>query len=147
MTFALVVLSVMLQLPVPTIPPLASPTPIATVEPFNMQATIAVPESEVYNYLATANANIQSVPDDLSSPGVAVLPSENGNELYGYAKWIVSGAAAGEVFGPFGLVITHVGAIMTLVIFLAIVYVIIFLVTLIIRFVSWIIRKVRTVGA
>lgn len=146
MIFFLIV-SVLLQPPVPTFEPLASPTPIATVEPVNLGGTLEVPESEVYNYLATANANVQSVPQDLSDPGIAVLPAENGGELFGYAKWVTSGAAAAEVFGPFSLIVTHLGAAITLVIFLAIVYVAIFLATLIIRFVTWIIRKIRTVGA
>ncbi len=142
---AVIIISVLLQLPVPTLIPLASPTPMATLEPVNLGGTLEVPEGEMYNYLATANANLESAPDDLTNPGVAVLPDETGSQIFRYAKWITSAGAADEVFGPLSPFVTHAGAAVFLAIFLAIVYFLIFLATLIIRFVSWLITKITQV--
>jgi len=139
------IIGVVLQVPVPTFVPLASPTPVATSAPVDLGGTLEVPQGDMYNYLATANANLESAPENLTNPGVAVLPNQNGSQLFAYAKWITSAGAADEVFGPFGPIVTHIGAAVILIIFLAIVYFIIFLVTLIIRFVGWLITKVTQV--
>lgn len=124
--------------------PVRSPTPIPTSEPIDLVATHGadLPFNDAINYLATANANVEDAPEDLTNPGVAVLPQENGNQIFSYAKWLISPTAANEVFGPFGTLAVHLGAAIALVIFLAIVYFLIFVISLLIRFVIWIIKRI-----
>lgn len=120
-------LALLLQLPpVPTFEPIASPTLIPTSTPFDMGATPELPTDHIYNGLATTESNLQSLPADLTNPqGVPIVPAERGGQLFGYVKWIVTGQAPEEVFGPFGLWAIHISILVFLVVFLVIVYLII----------------------
>ena len=129
------------DLPTPVFEPVPSPTPIATATPLNLQATAQLPTDLVYTYLATTEGNLQSAPVDLRNPGVPVVPTQTGAEFFGYVKWITSANVGEEVFGPFGLIPNHIGALMLLMIVLVSVYLLIYLVSFILRFVNWLVSK------
>lgn len=136
------VAAVFFSLPVPTFPPIPSPTPIPTSAPIQLQATVDVPTNHMYDFLATAEGNLQSAPEDISNPGVPILPNQDGSQIFGYAKWLLSSSTAEELFGPFGTPVLHISAMISLVIFLAIIYFIVFLVSYILRFVIRIVQAV-----
>jgi hypothetical protein len=74
----------------PTYVPTATPGP--TFNP--------TPNSEVYNALSTAAANINVLPDDIAAPGgVALAPAVNGSEFFGYTKGILTAATQQELTG------------------------------------------------
>lgn len=71
---------------------------------------LPLPTQQMYEQMATANAQLNSAPADLTNPnGLPILPSENGQQLFGYIKWLVSPAAADEWAGPFAGVFQHIG--------------------------------------
>jgi hypothetical protein len=137
-----VVTAVLFFLPIPTFPPVPSPTPIPTSTPVQMQATLELPTDHIYNFLATAEGNLQSAPDDISNPGVPLLSNEDGSQVFGYAKWLLSSSTPAELFGPFGTPVLHIAAVISLVIFLAIIYFIVFVVAYILRFVISVVKTV-----
>jgi hypothetical protein len=132
------------EVPVPTVPAIPSPTliPTATAIPTN---SAPLPRSDVYNYLSTAAANVNALPDDVSAPGgAALLPSDDGRQLFGYAKWLLSGNSIRELVGP---TIQPIGTTMfvwiTLVIVLVAVYFTVRSILTIMKFVVWVFNFVR----
>jgi hypothetical protein len=137
-------LVLMLQAPLPTVPAIPSPTPIPTSTPMPTLGA-ELPRSEIYNYLATAAANINAMPDDLSRPGgVSVLPSGDGVvQIFAYGKWLFSFSSAQELLGQsFSPVAIHVTAAFALIILLASIFLLVKLATLIIKVVTWLIQQV-----
>lgn len=126
----------------PIFPEIASPTPIATATPLNLMGTAQVPSDQIYNYLATAQANVVQAPEDLRNPGVPVVPAEDGSEIFGYVKWITSANVGAEVFGPFGVIPSHIGALILLLVVLVSVYLLVYLIGFILRFVNWLISRI-----
>lgn len=103
-----------------------------------------VPHSEVYNYLATAVANVNSLPDDLTSNnGTSLIPNETGTQFMSYAKWMFSDTSARELLGntlaPIGI---NLYILLTLIVFLAIAWATIRIALLIYRFVQYIVREI-----
>jgi hypothetical protein len=139
------VVSLLAQPPVPTFPPVPSPTPIASLTPMAIQATVAVPHSDIYNFLATVESGLGSAPENITNPGLPVLPGTQGAELFGYAKWILSASTAYEVFGFLGVVVVHLAARLTLMLFLAALGLLILLVTFVLKFIIWIVFKIRAI--
>jgi hypothetical protein len=133
------------QLPIPTFEPLASPTPIPTLEALQIEVTVEVPHSYIYNGLATVEAGLAQAPADLTNPGLPVLPGTQGGELFGYIKWIFATNIAYEVFGRFGDIVVHLAARLTLIMFLTGIALLITLVTFVLRFVVWIVYKIRAI--
>lgn len=145
----------------PTMPTIAppdlptAPTPIVTPTIPAQDAVIGVddvPHSEIYNFLATAVANVNSLPDDLSRPnGTSLIPDETATQLFGFAKWLFSDAAARELLGdtlaPIGI---NLYILLSIVVVLAVVWVTLKIAVLIIRFVQyaagWILRILPFVG-
>lgn len=130
------------DLPLPALTPIPSPTPIPTATPMNLVGTAQVPTDQIYNYLATAQANVAQAPEDLRNPGVPVVPAEDGSEIFGYVKWITSTNVGAEVFGPFGVIPSHIGALILLMVVLVSVYLLVYLIGFILRFVNWLIGKI-----
>ncbi|MBI5671278.1 MAG: hypothetical protein HZC41_25050 [Chloroflexi bacterium] len=137
--------ALLLQLPPVPFPPIESPTPIPTSTPVLQDYTVELPTTDLINYLATAESNLSNAPTDLRNPAGPILPNTNGSQVFGYSKWLMSPATANEIFGPFGLVVSHVAAAVTLVIILALVYFLIYVAVLIVRFVVWIISTILKV--
>jgi len=127
------------EMPNVAFPLVLSPTPIASATPLVMP-TAHLPTGDLINYLATAERNLANAPADISNPGVAVLPNEDGWELWGYAKWLISPATADELFGPFGSMLKVIGAAITLVVVIGLVYFLVFIAVRLLRFVVWIVR-------
>lgn len=136
---AKLIVVILLQItPMPFVP-IPSPTPIPTATPLPVEDTVELPTSGLLDYLATANANLSSAPADLRKGNGAILPGTDGSDLFGYSKWLLSPNTANEIFGPFGLPVSHVGVAVTLVITLALVYFLIYIAVLIIRFIVWLV--------
>lgn len=99
MTRIVVFLLVLLALPLPTLA--QTPTP---------PGPLPLPTQQMYEALATQNANLATLPADLTSPnGIPLLPNEDGVVLFGYIKWLISPTAADEWAGPFAPVFQHIG--------------------------------------
>ncbi|MDX2137941.1 MAG: hypothetical protein SF123_07575 [Chloroflexota bacterium] len=125
-------------------PVLPSPTYIPTATPL---PTIGgeVPRNEIYNYLATAAAQSNSLPDDPSAPGGApLLPRDDGRQLFGYARWLLSGNVQNELLGPtIAPLGTSVTVWITMLLILVAIWFSINLLMTILKFISWAIMYVR----
>jgi hypothetical protein len=122
---------------VPIFAPIASPTPVASATPFDLNLDFDLPTGDLYDQLATAAANINSLPQDMDN---APLPDEDGEELFGYIKWLLSSSTAEELFGPLGVILIHIGIALSLVLFGVAIYFALFVARLVIRFVVWLIK-------
>jgi hypothetical protein len=130
----------------PTIPAIPSPTPIPTSTPMGTLGA-AFPSGQIYQFLSTAVANVNALPADVSrAGGVSVLPNENAASIFGYGKWMFSGASAEQLLGrtvaPLGIIVF---ASFTLVVVLASVYLLINVATLIVKGVTWIFQQILRV--
>jgi hypothetical protein len=134
----------LLAQPVPTLPAIPSPTPVPSSTP---RATMSSPldQGEVYDFLATAAANTNSLPDDIFSPGgISLVSADSGSaDIFGYGKWLFSGTSTMELLGrklsPIG---THLFAAIGVVVILASVYLLVNLITLLIKGVVWLVQQV-----
>lgn len=69
-----------------------------------------LPTQEMYEALATQNANLNDLPESLQNPdGRPLLPDEDGTQLFGYIKWLIDPTMADEWAGPFAPVFQHIG--------------------------------------
>lgn len=133
--------------PVPTLPAIPSPTPVYTATSIPTMSDEDIPRGEVYAYLATAAANVNALPLDVSAPGgAAVLPSTDARQVFAYGKWLFSPNSLNELLGysfsGFGL---HLFIAFTLIVILVSIYLVVNLVVLIIKGVTWIIQQVLRV--
>lgn len=107
-----------------------------------------VPHTEIYNYLSTAVAHVNTLPDTLTTDGngTDLVQSESATQLFGYAKWMFSGTSArellGETLAPIGL---NLYGLLTLIIFMAIAWGTIRIALLIYRFVYYLVREILRV--
>lgn len=109
--------------------------------------------SDIYNYLSTAVAAVNSLPDDLSmdNNGTSLLPAETATQLMGYAKWMFSGTSANELLGatlaPIGI---ELYILLTMIVFMAIAWITVKIALMIFNFVqyivAWILRALPFVG-
>lgn len=76
----------------------------------DMDIGIDIP-GQIQDALAEADSMLASVDVDLRAPnGSPLLPALAGaTTAFGYIKWIVSGAAASEIVGPFAPILTMLG--------------------------------------
>lgn len=124
-------------------PTVNAPTLIPSVTPPAIVATDVLPLSHIYNQLATTEANLRTLPEDIRQPnGFAALPNERNYVVFSYAKWLFSANIASEVFGPFDTIIIHMSVLIGIVLFLAAIYLVIFLVRFALRFIVWLISQV-----
>lgn len=135
-------LVVLLQLtPIP-FEPIPSPTPIPTSTPIPV-TTPQLPTENLINGLATAENNLNQVPENLTNPsGQPLLPANNGATVFSYARWLFSAPVGRELFGPFALIFDSIAAVLTVLIVLALIYVAIQVAVLLVRFIVWIVTNV-----
>jgi hypothetical protein len=126
----------------PSFGSIPSPTPVATSNPVVIEATIEIQSGPIYNYLATVEHNLSAAPADITNPGLPVVPSETGIQLFGYIKWLISSGTGDQLLGPFGSMTPHFAAYITLVVFLATIYFLVFVVRFLLRFVVWVITQI-----
>lgn len=102
------------------------------------EASFDGPFPEIFAGLAEANNAIDQLPVDLLAPdGVSILPSTDGNQIFAYAKWLISPAAADEYAGPFAPIIQHQGILVTGMFVMIGVYLLVYIVVYGLRFVLW----------
>lgn len=144
---ALLVVVGMVMQPIPTMPLVPVPTAIPTSTPVATMDADDIPRNAIYTFLATAAANVNSLPDDVSAPdGAVVLPDTDGRQVFAYAKWLFSGATAQELLGiTFSPVAIHLFAGLTLIVILVSIYLVVNLVVLLIKGVIWIVQQVLRV--
>ena len=100
-----------------------------------------LPLQEINESIATANAGISTIGEDLSAPGGSpLLPIVDGRELWGYAKWLVSPVGAEELFGPFSPIFVSIGFYLTVSIVLAGIYMTVLTGSIVIRFIIGVYR-------
>lgn len=128
--------------PSPTFGP--SPTPVPYVFTADPNRTpIPLDASGLYESLQEANSDITSLGPDLSAPqGVELLPSEDGSQIFRYAKWLLSPSSADELAGPFAPIIAHTGIFVTLTIALAVVYGVVYVAIYLLKFVVWLFKLI-----
>lgn len=144
---ALIVVVGMVMQPIPTLPSVPVPTAIPTSTPMATMSADDIPRNAIYTFLATAAANVNSLPDDISAPGGAVvLPNVDARQVFAYGKWLFSINTVQELLGitfsPVGL---HLFAIFTLIVILASIYLVVNLVVLLIKGIVWIVQQVLRV--
>ncbi len=105
--------------------------PVPTIVP-------EIPRNDIYNFLATADTYLASAPEDIQP----LLPVENGAAAFRYAKWLIGGTAAADLFGPFAPIAHNISFVVALVLFLALVFVVVFIVVTIVRFILSAIKSV-----
>ena len=82
----------------------AQETPTPTPTP------LAMPEQQINEAVATANARTGTLPADITKPGgQSIVPAPNLAMLFGYLKWLVDPATAAEYASPFAGIIQHIG--------------------------------------
>lgn len=105
---------------------------------------IPLPTQQMYEQMATANAQINNAPANLTAPnGAPILPSEDGRQMFGYLKWLVSPAAADEWAGPFAPIFQHLGIGLTMVFVLMGVYTTVYVIANIGSWVGWLLETAR----
>lgn len=131
------------QVPNPTIdytvlatPEMVATPNIAIFDPGN------IPHSEIYNYLSTAVANVNSLQTDISTGnGQSLVQNETATQMMGYAKWMFSATAAQELLGntlyPIGI---NLFLLLTMLIFMAIAWTTLKIAVMIFHFVQWLVR-------
>lgn len=121
---------------------LASPTPLASVTPMPTISS-GLNNNQVYNYLATAAANVNALPDQLDQPGgVAVLPDADAVQIFAYAKWLWSGASTQELLGTTLSPLANSAFVwISLIIVVVTVYLTLKVAITIIKFVVWLIQQ------
>jgi hypothetical protein len=131
-----------------TAPCAATPTPIPatsvpTATPYiiNTFATptpIAIDGSGIYEALQQGNDSVIGLPADLAAAGRP--PTEDGSEIFGYVKWLVSPSSADELAGPFAPIVSHTGIFLSVTFAMAVIYAAIWAVVWLFRFVVWIVK-------
>jgi hypothetical protein len=140
---------IMFQPPMPDIP--IAPEVEVTLEVEALDTDV-IPKNEIYTFLATAVAEVNSMPDDLAvQGGTELLPNESATQLFSYGRWLFSGSSAtellGETLAPIGI---NIYVYLTIMVVLASAYVTIRIATLIIRFVQyvvgWVLKVIPFIG-
>jgi hypothetical protein len=114
--------------------------------------TEVIPKNEIYTFLATAVAEVNSMPDDLAvNGGTELLPNESATQLFSYGRWLFSGSSAtellGETLAPIGI---NIYVYLTIMVVLTSAYFTIRVAALIIRFVQyvvgWVLKVIPFIG-
>ena len=139
--FLVSIMIVFLQIPLPILPPIPSPTPIGKSTP----TATPVEEgllSSLENVANTALAQVASLPNSLSDPGgVDLLPENNFNTMFAYGKWLLSGTASREILGvTFAPVADRVYVYFAVIIFLEGLYLILNPISLMLRGLPWLLQ-------
>ena len=97
--------------------------------------------SGISEAIIDADNRMAGIDAPLTAPdGVPLLPAFNAQTVFGYAKWITSGAAGQEIAGPFAGVFYHLGLYVGMSVALSAIYGVVYAVVYLIRWVIWFIR-------
>lgn len=104
---------------------------------------IDIPAGELIDALQEADASAGGTGGQLTSPeGAPLLPNINAPLLFGYAKWLISGAAIQQMTGPFATILTHLALFVGVQMALSAVYGAFYVATYLARWVVWIFRLI-----
>ncbi|MDX2159923.1 MAG: hypothetical protein SF162_01230 [bacterium] len=130
------------QLPDIKWPEVPIPTAVPEPEAFQPPAGIIVPIQDIQDNLVQADSNLQQAPSSITA---GVLPANQTQFIFGYAKWLLSINAANEILGPFGQLVTPVYSAIGLAIFIASIYTVMFFAVAVIRFANWVYTQITRV--
>lgn len=110
------------QLPTPNFPDLPTPTAWASPTPIGANETQTNPitdQTSSLDNISTAQAEAAAMPTQIAAAngqlyweGQPLLPNENGAVFWGYVKYLTSSNSY-RVFGQMGIIVTHLGIILT----------------------------------
>lgn len=104
---------------------------------------IPIDAGGMYESLGEANSSITEVGPDLSAPdGVELLPDADPQEIFRYAKWLISPSSADELVGPFAPLVVHTGVFVGLLIGVSAIYTVVYAAVYLIKFVVWIFKMI-----
>lgn len=104
---------------------------------------VQVPGADLLDALQDANDSLGELSGPLTSPeGAPLLPNINMNQVFGYAKWLLSPTAAQELLGPFAPIVSHTGILIGLMIAMIVVYIVIFALVYLISWVVWVFKLI-----
>lgn len=98
--------------------------------------TMFFPSQSIGEGLA-ASGNLADIGDIAAPEGVPILPENNSQALFRYAKWILSINIAEELAGPFAPVVHHVGLLLVVVIALGSIYFVVYAVMYLVKWAVW----------
>lgn len=118
------------------------------------ESPVAIPiPGEVEDALIEIDDSLASVDVPLTAPdGQPLLPSLSAApQVFGYIKWIVSGAAANELAGPFAPIVSGMGIFLVMNFALTAIYFIVYGAVYIGRWILWLVHIImqllQTIGA
>ena len=115
-----------------------------TPTPYPTPTGIPIPESDLFGGLGQGDQLLGSVDGtQLDAPdGAPLLPEDNTALIVGYAKWLISPAAAQEVTGGFAPLFISVGIWLQMALALVALYVVVFVGVYFLRWVIWLVRLI-----
>lgn len=117
--------------------PIMTPTVRPTWTPRPGVVDVELPAVLIYEAIATAAGSINEIPDRIG------LGAFDGARLFAHAKWLFSARAADEVFGPFGILVSHVQFVFTVSLTISGIVVSIAVGRFIITMILWVINQIR----
>jgi hypothetical protein len=137
-------------LPIPTLPWLPSPTYIFTATPFDSDLVPDVGRSEIYYWAATAAANVNALPQDISAPGgVPILVDENAQTFFAYGKWLFNSTRelVGATLSPIAIsAFVAVSASIVIASIATIINFVTILVNAVLMLVRWLLKLIPGIG-
>jgi hypothetical protein len=100
---------------------------------------VEIPAQQMFEQLATQNANLYSIPD------LPVFPEDRSSQILGYAKWITTPGIAEEIFGLFHPLFSAIGLLLLTQVVLNGIYVVAWIIAQIVRWIVWLIRLILDV--
>lgn len=139
----LVVLALLLALPLTvmaqTSTPTPGPTPTAT-------PLVIIPGGEISGAAGGASSDLNSVGDSLTAPGgINLLPTVNWGLVFGYIKWLIAPPTGDELAGPFGPIMTALGALLTAEISFLGIKGIVYVASYVLSFVAWLFKLILAI--
>ena len=115
-----------------------------TPTPYPTPTGIPIPESDLFGGLTDSDQLLGGVDGaQLDAPnGAPLLPEDNTALIVGYAKWLISPAAAQEIATPFAPLFISVGIWLQLSLALLVIYLVVYVGVYLLRWVIWLIRLV-----
>jgi hypothetical protein len=145
---------------IPTLPPAASPTPTPEgtwlhvyipsptyIPSYTPLPTLDAPvdESDAYGFLATAAANLNTLPDDPGAPSGMSFSNTaaSSGEIFSYGKWLFSSTSAMELLGPqLGPLGIKVATALGIVILFATIDLILRFVVVLVKGIVWLVQQI-----
>lgn len=137
------VISFFFQFPPVTFEPIPSLTPVPSATPIGIDVTATLPIGTMIDYIATVQAQVDSVPEDVTNLGAPILPADDGGKIYAYTKWLVSPNIGDELFGPFGGFSLRLRNAISIVLAFAVIYGLLFFIIYLLRFVIYVVKLIR----